>query len=226
MADHPPADGALWPPGAMVERLLDDISDIWAGATVLAAYEGGLYDVQYADDQTVELGVEASELRRRTVEMDLPTEVWVRAGCCLSDKLDLCALDCLVRSAHVAAQHAEQAWWCVAFHERFGRCGCQCKFAPIAVAAYASAAAQQEATARCLRATGASQSWKERYCARERQNAPCALEEVESAKNCAFATSGKAVSYHNMDGRLRYGRNNVGDLFFDPRLGCMVADGQ
>mmetsp|Transcript_67458 Transcript_67458/g.208701 ORF Transcript_67458/g.208701 Transcript_67458/m.208701 type:complete len:249 (+) Transcript_67458:87-833(+) len=215
-----------WAPGALVERLLDDISDIWAGATVLAAREGDLYDVQYADDQAVERGVEACELRARTVELNLPADVWVRAGGCLGDKFDLCALDSLARSPHAAAQRAAQAWWCVAFHQRFGRCNWQCEFAPMATAAYASAAAQQEATIKCLRFTGSSALWKERYMARERHNTQGPAEETVAVKNCAYATSGKAVNYSNMDGRLRYGRNNLADMYYDPRLGCMVADGQ
>uniref|UniRef100_A0A6T0XTJ1 Uncharacterized protein n=1 Tax=Alexandrium monilatum TaxID=311494 RepID=A0A6T0XTJ1_9DINO len=215
-----------WAPGSLVERLLDDVSDIWAGATVLAAREGDLYDVQYADDQAVEHDVEGCELRKRTVELNMPADVWVRTGSCLSDKLDLCAVDCLARSPHTAAQRAQQAWWCVAFHQRFGRCSFQCEFSPMATAAYASAAAQQKATAKCLTSTGASRLWKERYMARERNNAPCSVEETDSVNNYAYATSGKAVSYSDMDGRLRYGRNNVADMYFDPRLGCLVADGQ
>lgn len=223
---HAELGAARWKPGALVERLLDDVSDIWAGATVIASHEGDLYDVKYADDQAIEHNVEASELRRRTVELNLPIDIWVRTGCCLSDKLDLCAVDRLARSPHAAAQHAEQAWWCVAFHQRFGRCGWQCEFAPMAAAAYTSAVDQQKATAKCFNSTGVSQAWKERYMARERSNAPLNIEESEPVKNHAYATSGKALNYSSMDGRLRYGRNNLGDMFYDPRLGCMVMDGQ
>uniref|UniRef100_A0A6T0Y0U4 Uncharacterized protein n=1 Tax=Alexandrium monilatum TaxID=311494 RepID=A0A6T0Y0U4_9DINO len=198
-----------WAPGSLVERLLDDVSDIWAGATVLAAREGDLYDVQYADDQAVEHDVEGCELRKRTVELNMPADVWVRTGSCLSDKLDLCAVDCLARSPHTAAQRAQQAWWCVAFHQRFGRCSFQCEFSPMATAAYASAAAQQKATAKCLTSTGASRLWKERYMARERNNAPCSVEETDSVNNYAYATSGKAP----LDVRERLQLAGLSDLY-------------
>merc|ERR1712100_394151 len=74
-----------WAAGDPVERLLDDISDIWAGAVVLHVRGEGLFDISYADDGSVECGVEGSELRPRKVRLDMPAEMWQGVGSCLCD---------------------------------------------------------------------------------------------------------------------------------------------
>mmetsp|Transcript_105994 Transcript_105994/g.304609 ORF Transcript_105994/g.304609 Transcript_105994/m.304609 type:complete len:95 (+) Transcript_105994:105-389(+) len=60
------AVGTEWPPETPVERLLDDVSDIWAPARVVAYKPGGSYDIQYCDgDQKIEKDVGPYELRLR-----------------------------------------------------------------------------------------------------------------------------------------------------------------
>jgi len=56
-----------WAVGNRVERILDDVSDIWAGATVVAIHDPrqNVYDIRYVDDGSVERRVEGHELRRR-----------------------------------------------------------------------------------------------------------------------------------------------------------------
>lgn len=197
--------------GDIVERLLDDVSDIWSGGVILAAHPGGLYDVKYVDDHTVERSIEAMELRVRSQELNLPAEVWEQTGCYLHDQEELCAFECLSRAARVAAQRSADGWWRTAYHTKFGQCGGACQF---------------EGTRRgtCVGPASEPRSWKERFRAREHRSV---LWEVEEATwdNRAFSTTGQALQYSQIDGRLRYGQNSSNDQHFDPRLGCMVSDG-
>lgn len=197
--------------GDVVERLLDDVSDIWSGAVVLAVHPGGLYDVKYVDDHTVERSIEAVELRTRSQELNLPAEVWQQTGCYLNYREELCAFECLSRAAHVASQRAADGWWCAAYHTKFGQCGGACQF-------------EGNRRGTCVGPASEPRSWKERFRAREHRGN---LWEVEQAawENRAFSTTGQALQYSQVDGRLRYGQNSSNDQYFDPRLGCMVSDG-
>eukprot|EP00929_Paragymnodinium_shiwhaense_P103495 TRINITY_DN6703_c0_g1_i2.p1 TRINITY_DN6703_c0_g1~~TRINITY_DN6703_c0_g1_i2.p1 ORF type:complete len:155 (-),score=16.24 TRINITY_DN6703_c0_g1_i2:573-1037(-) len=121
----------MWAVGDQVERLLDDMTDIWMGAVIVAAHEQGRsgsveYDIRYADDGALEKNVESSELRRRTAPLDLPAEVWELTGACLLDKMDLCNFEAISRAPSVATTRHGSLWWCTAFHARFGRCGARC----------------------------------------------------------------------------------------------------
>mmetsp|Transcript_75046 Transcript_75046/g.216949 ORF Transcript_75046/g.216949 Transcript_75046/m.216949 type:complete len:129 (-) Transcript_75046:66-452(-) len=60
------ASGSTWPPETPVERLLDDVSDIWVPALVLAHRPDGGYDIRYCDERhTEEKNVQPFELRLR-----------------------------------------------------------------------------------------------------------------------------------------------------------------
>eukprot|EP00413_Alexandrium_margalefii_P043800 CAMPEP_0204588686 /NCGR_PEP_ID=MMETSP0661-20131031/48757_1 /ASSEMBLY_ACC=CAM_ASM_000606 /TAXON_ID=109239 /ORGANISM="Alexandrium margalefi, Strain AMGDE01CS-322" /LENGTH=91 /DNA_ID=CAMNT_0051598517 /DNA_START=50 /DNA_END=325 /DNA_ORIENTATION=+ len=58
------ASGTTWPAMTRVERILDDVSDIWTPAVVICHKPGGGYDIEYMD-QSVERDVNPYELRLR-----------------------------------------------------------------------------------------------------------------------------------------------------------------
>lgn len=232
-----------WSVGTQVERVLDDVSDIWACAIVLEVHDGDIYDIKYVDDDVVETGVCSSELRSKTLQLDLPEDVWARAGSCLGDKLDLCAFERLGRGTRAAALREAQHWWCAAYHDRFGRCCAACDFeqavSPGALrrasadrclgrfkttfAAPTRSPSNKEAGPRCL--------WKARFIDRENSLSRCNfLPEEHQARGLDAAyrasASGRRIEYAQLDGRLRFGSNQGNDFIFDPRLGCLVADGQ
>eukprot|EP00747_Dinoflagellata_sp_TGD_P083288 gnl/TRDRNA2_/TRDRNA2_162045_c0_seq5.p1 gnl/TRDRNA2_/TRDRNA2_162045_c0~~gnl/TRDRNA2_/TRDRNA2_162045_c0_seq5.p1 ORF type:complete len:194 (+),score=22.24 gnl/TRDRNA2_/TRDRNA2_162045_c0_seq5:43-624(+) len=175
-----------WQAGDPVERLLDDVSDIWVGAVVLAVRGPELYDIQFADDGSLERNVEGSELRVRSLRLELPEEVWARAGAYLCSPYELCTFECIGRGPRAVARRDAQAWWCAAFHNRFGRCSTDCEF----VRLHDAAAAARAAVARCSAASLPDRSslvpvpWKERYASRHRSEAANVLEAHLTAMMC------------------------------------------
>jgi len=218
---RPPAP--LFARGDMVERLLDDVSDIWSGAVILIAHPGDLYDVEYVDDHTVERNIEAVELRARTQELNMPAEVWEQTGCYLQDREDLCAFECLARAAQVAAKRSADGWWRAAYHSKFGRCGGACDFKGESSEGSAPGK-RMSPKLKCVVPASGPRSWKERFRARDHRSAPWEGEEA-AWDNRAFTTTGQVLHYTQIDGRLRYGQTSSNDRYFDPRLGCMVSDG-
>lgn len=222
-----------WIPGDLVERLLDDVSDIWTGAVVREArLEVGLYDIEFCDDHRLEHGVEACELRGRKMSGDFPEELWQRTGQYLSNKRDLCALEMLARTSHAVAKRELQTWWCSAYHYSFNRCSAKCNFKTVFNSAGVFAAAQE--LLRCRSEASASNSplarlsWKERYI--EHESLSKAKDKVfeADATNAAcldyrYGISGKKAA-SDLDGRIRYGRNARRGFYFDPRLGRMVTE--
>eukprot|EP00405_Crypthecodinium_cohnii_P001753 CAMPEP_0194748976 /NCGR_PEP_ID=MMETSP0323_2-20130528/3167_1 /TAXON_ID=2866 ORGANISM="Crypthecodinium cohnii, Strain Seligo" /NCGR_SAMPLE_ID=MMETSP0323_2 /ASSEMBLY_ACC=CAM_ASM_000346 /LENGTH=90 /DNA_ID=CAMNT_0039663705 /DNA_START=123 /DNA_END=395 /DNA_ORIENTATION=- len=70
------ASGRSWPPSTAVDRLLDDVSDIWAAAVVVARKPHGRYDIQYTDATgNIERDVEFSELRLRCLDAVEPSSL-------------------------------------------------------------------------------------------------------------------------------------------------------
>mmetsp|Transcript_73511 Transcript_73511/g.215647 ORF Transcript_73511/g.215647 Transcript_73511/m.215647 type:complete len:104 (+) Transcript_73511:80-391(+) len=61
------ASGTAWPASTLVERILDDVSDIWTPAVVICHKPGGAYDIEYLD-RSVERDVNPYELRLRRQE--------------------------------------------------------------------------------------------------------------------------------------------------------------
>jgi len=224
-----------WAPGSLVERLLDDISDIWVGAVVVAAREGGLYDVEYPDDGSRERDGDGHELRPRNFRMDLPAEVWAYVGLCLYEKADLCAFEALARMPLAASRREAAVLWCTAYHERFSRCGPRCAF--VRGSGPEGAAAAVRAIRGCVAAAELGLTpvdrlpWKARYADQERFAAPGWLHgpgsEAAAAAapgDAAYGVSGKRARYEHLDGRLRYGSNALSGWYFDPRLGRMVRE--
>lgn len=211
----PPRALSQWRPGMQVDRLLDDVSDIWAGAVVRACHPGDLYDIVYLEDDILERDVEGDELRRRYVECDLPEEVWIRLGHYFDEPLTLCALESVAQQPGIAASQAAPAWWSAAYHHRFGRCGDACGFAKGAPA--------------CRMRIGL-QPWKERY--RDRA-AP--LREERAIGSPSAASGPQDMMYmkvhgrssesnsRKLDGRLRFGADAGKETYYDPRHGCQVS---
>jgi len=218
-----------WARGSTVERLLDDMSNIWVGAIVLCANGGELYDVEYEADGSIEYGVEGCELRARSFRLDLPTEIWCRVGCYFYEKQDLCSLEVLARASCLASQQEAQGWWCTAYHQRFGRCGPRCAFKRVNGAAGAMAATKAVASCVVTAALGLTpierQPWKSRFVQQER----CSSSWYDDTRgptqdSGAYGLSGHRISYGHMDGRLLYGQNALGGMYFDPRLGRMIRE--
>lgn len=228
-----------WVPGDQVERLLDDVSDIWVGAVVLRQSSGRdeLYDVQYVDNGSIEHDVELQELRPRKVRLDLPVEVWTAVGVCLHEKQDLSTFEALGRAAAAAMKQKAQVWWCTAYHERFGRCCGRCTFERGQPSSWK---ANGEIVTSCLAAAAQGLTpmdrlpWKTRFAEQEmrwkrlhRVHWQSKADEEESGAapgDVAYGASGKKVNYQNLDGRLRYGNKAQNGMYFDPRLGHMVRD--
>merc|ERR1719215_2453988 len=127
MFDPPPRHiDVAWRVGDQVERLLDDISDIWAAAVVCATCEPGLYDVRYIDNGSIEQGVESSEMRSRRTHVHLPDDVWERASAFSGNHGTLCAVEGLARGPRLAAVGQADVIWCAAYHYRFDRCSDVC----------------------------------------------------------------------------------------------------
>lgn len=151
-----------WREGDLVERLLDDVSDIWAGATILGSTPDGLYTLAYADNGSIEHEVEGCELRERKMRMDLPIEAWVFVGACLVEKEDLCTFEAVARGTREAHRQHGQDWWCVSYHAHLGSCGPLCRFvrvrgaSSLRLAAAAARVCQEEATR--LRAEAAAEA--------------------------------------------------------------------
>jgi len=213
-----------WQPGSPVERLLDEMSDIWMGAVVCSVRSGDLYDIEYVDDGSRECEVEGCELRPRRTRLDLPSEVWERVGSCLHDKRDLCTFEALARMPCEAARQESQLWWCTSYHERFGRCSPRCCFERIVGAHGRIGAAKEVATCRSRAAEGLTNAdkvpWKTRYIEQERLSDPD-LKLLESYANSA-ATPGD-TAYTVSGKKVTYG-NSLSGMYFDPRLGRMVRE--
>eukprot|EP00931_Biecheleriopsis_adriatica_P035303 TRINITY_DN20314_c0_g1_i2.p1 TRINITY_DN20314_c0_g1~~TRINITY_DN20314_c0_g1_i2.p1 ORF type:complete len:309 (-),score=49.07 TRINITY_DN20314_c0_g1_i2:12-938(-) len=142
--DAQSASDERWPVGAAVERLMDDVSDIWLGAVVEAVHTDDTYDVIYVDDGTLEKGVETAELRRRRQPFDPPLEVWAKTCLFLCEPRALGAVECVARGARLAAttdQSEVELWWCVAFHWHYLRCSALCRLNLAAATQGGSAAA-------------------------------------------------------------------------------------
>ncbi|CAE8613053.1 unnamed protein product [Polarella glacialis] len=230
-------------PGDLVERLLDDVSDIWSGAIIVKASNRcllqssiELYDITYADNGSLERDVEVEELRPRKVACDMPSEVWTFVGGCLGEKQDLVAFEALSRNPGTAAREKAHLWWCSVYHRRFGRCGPRCSFSFVSGAEGCAAAAQ--AVAICVATAILGQtpldrlSWKARYQDQEVLTKPDWNFGADSnggtptaaPGDAAYSCSGKKATWMTMDGRLRYGSDAITGSFFDPRLGCMVRE--
>jgi len=219
----------LWAPGDLVERLLDDISDIWVGATVVAFRghdtEGNeLYDVAYCDNGSIEQDVEGQDLRPRNLQLDMLPEVWECVGGCFREKQDLAALESLARNAQVASRKNASSWWSTAYHHRFGRCSPRCCFDRVDGAEGSRMA--ETAIADCVAAAELGLtpperlSWKVRYQDLQKLNEGDALcldcpDSPTAPGDAAYSVSGKKVSFGS----------SLGNMFFDPRLGHMVREG-
>lgn len=216
-----PPSAAIWAKGAPVERLLDDVSDIWIGAVIQATCGDGIYDVQYLDDNSVEQGVQADELRTRRLDDSIfPDELWERAGSCLRSKEDLCAFQCIARGPRAAAVRWAEQWWCAAYHEAFGRCGAKCLYHRQENRVAGSLSCAAPAASSSPKARG---RWKERFIAKERLRITPAEPLVSSPCNRNIYAASGLVVQSALDGRLRFGAGG-GDQYFDPRLGTMVPD--
>lgn len=235
MAVVPAAAAPTWRPGDLVERLLDDVSDIWAGAMVMGSSAGGLFSVRYEDNGSVEEEVEGQELRTRKMRLNLPVEAWVYIGGCLFEKTDLCAFETITPGAREAQRWRGQGWWCIAYHERFGRCGPRCSFERVTAR---ERCCSGQATAQIVRACGKEaelgltaadrKPWKERYAEQERLSNPGMLDtgSPKSAPgDAAYAEMGLPASggYSSSGRKVVYGDALAG-WFFDPRLGRMVRE--
>eukprot|EP00928_Gymnodinium_smaydae_P006674 TRINITY_DN12378_c0_g1_i1.p1 TRINITY_DN12378_c0_g1~~TRINITY_DN12378_c0_g1_i1.p1 ORF type:complete len:236 (-),score=35.44 TRINITY_DN12378_c0_g1_i1:94-801(-) len=119
---------STWSVGSEVERLLDDVSDIWIAAVVEVVHASGSYDIRYVDDGIVEENVEVDELRSRTPTIDLPPEAWACIAASLQDIQSVCALESVAVVPSKAAKSESQSWWCSAYHLEFGRCGSVCSY--------------------------------------------------------------------------------------------------
>jgi len=232
--ESPPSSPQVpcWPVGALVERLLDDISDIWVGAEVLRCNDDGLYDVTYSDNGSVERKVDGSEIRARKARLDLPPEVWTGIGQCFFQKRDLATFETITRSTRAVSLGEKQRWWCRAYHERFGRCGPRCSFERVKGPEGSAAASRAMLLCLAVGTTGRTQVdkklWKTRYMDQERLIDPVQLLETPGASaapgDAAYGVSGRRARHANLDGRLRYGHNAHVGMYFDPRLGHMVRD--
>jgi len=220
-----------WTGGSTVERLLDDVSNIWVGAIVVCGYEGELYDVEYEADGSTEYGVEGCELRARSFRLDLPSEVWACVGCYFSEKHDLCSFEAVARAPFLASQQEAQGWWCTAYHQRFGRCGPRCAFKRVIGAAGAMDAMRAVASCAFTAALGQTPAerlpWKARFVQQER----CSSNWYDDTRlstaapgDGAFRLSGHRISYSHLDGRLQYGETALSGMYFDPRLGHMIRE--
>mmetsp|Transcript_61564 Transcript_61564/g.178554 ORF Transcript_61564/g.178554 Transcript_61564/m.178554 type:complete len:278 (-) Transcript_61564:61-894(-) len=171
-----------WQVGELVERLLDDVSDIWAAAVVCNIYEGGLYDIRYTDDGRLEEGVDAAELRARRERRALPDEVWDRAGAYAAGSPGtVCAIEGLARGPRHAARLRGGFTWCLAYHDAFGRCGDACVFERLTGSLGAATAQRAAATCAAMWEAESGQSpgspsaggkrrttWKDRFVDRHR----------------------------------------------------------
>lgn len=195
----------------------------------------GCYDVEFADDGSVERGVAADELRPRRTRLELPEEVWVPIGRATEGKRDLCTFECLGRVPRSAGLREQGNWWARAFHDRFRRCGSQCDYdnalASGGQVAAANAVAKCIARALVSDAPMAQLPWKERYAERDAEFARSAAvictedfgEEDANAKKM-YSVSGRHVN-HVRDSRVNYGKSPLMGWYFDPRLGVMVREG-
>jgi len=211
-----------WCVGACVERLLDDVSDIWAGATVVGIDAGGLYSVAYADDGSVEHQVDGYELRPRKSRLEFPVEVWERIGSCMDGKLELTSFEVIVRRAREAAQEEAKVWWCSAYHDRFGICGPRCKFKRLA--GRMGLVLLGETSRQCSKAAAQGltsvdrKPWKERYSEQERFD----IASKNPQKNIKGTPGDSAYA---LCGRKVNLKNPTEGMFYDPRLGKMVREG-
>lgn len=206
----------------LVERLLDDISDIWVGASIVEDDGDGLYTICYEDNGSLESEVCDQELRPRQMRLDFPAEVWSAIGHCTYGKVDLCSFEVLVKGAHDASKINSSIWWCVAYHDRFGRCGPRCEFERLPGRLGAELLSKVARSCTELAAKGLTaidrKSWKQRYVDHELwietkgvfDNSP------GSPGNAAYAISGRKVDYSG---------GPTAGMFFDPRLGKMVREG-
>eukprot|EP00929_Paragymnodinium_shiwhaense_P025893 TRINITY_DN15549_c0_g1_i3.p1 TRINITY_DN15549_c0_g1~~TRINITY_DN15549_c0_g1_i3.p1 ORF type:complete len:357 (+),score=98.49 TRINITY_DN15549_c0_g1_i3:102-1172(+) len=188
-----------WLPGEEVERLLDDITDIWLGAEIVSVRDDGMYDIKYVDNGSVETAVEECELRRRKFRLDFPAEVWEHMGACLHQKLDLCGFEVVARATSAASQRKGENWWCAAYHERFGRCGPRCSFARLegeaGAEAFRTVVASCQAASSSLSLSAEKVTWKARYIDQEQHMTPAvSLEEdciMSSRAESTFSPAGK-----------------------------------
>eukprot|EP00927_Polykrikos_kofoidii_P084798 TRINITY_DN9037_c1_g3_i1.p1 TRINITY_DN9037_c1_g3~~TRINITY_DN9037_c1_g3_i1.p1 ORF type:complete len:240 (+),score=16.79 TRINITY_DN9037_c1_g3_i1:39-758(+) len=217
-----------WAPGDLVDRLLDDVSDIWVGAVVRCAYPGELYDIVYTDGSDVESGVEGCELRERPEQFSVPGHVWVLLGDFALDPQTLCAIESLARWHRNTAAVASSSWWCSAFHHRLGRCGDGCPLAQGASASSAAILCNQLPISESPIAPP-SKSWKERYSLKSgRRKVDTALgaptretdevyDKVHGRGEASSTPQGPAL-----DGRIRFGAQCTREQAYDPRYGCEV----
>jgi len=211
-----------WRPGELVERLLDDISDIWAGASVVASTPTG-YLVRYDDDGSLEHDVDGQELRPRQACLDLPVDVWISIGTCMDTAEDLCSFEVITLASCQAMRRHSQTWWCCAYHHRFGRCGPRCTFEK--VVSMEARRAMSVAIQKCLltAAEGLTtmdrKPWKDRFVEQEKlfrsqQRVAPSLGPSDAAAYGAYTVSGQRIGQ----------KTPHAGFFYDGRLGRMVRD--
>lgn len=231
-----------WQPGALVDRLVDDFADMWAGAVVQAAHPGDVYDIIYVDTGVMEASVDGDELRDRQVPFQLGREFWELIGSFVSDGVQLCAVEQVERTSHKALAPDEQVLWSVLYHCNFGPCGSRCTLkrsccsdVPEAVRIAAECARiAADPTLSPLRKQ--RMPWKKRYAERYMDtrleamtkefgltgcSAPSFLGDVESGKK---SSPNHRSHEDRLDGRIRFGRDALRGSVFDPMLGKMVAE--
>lgn len=220
-----------WPVNAQVERLLDDVSDIWIGAIITVAYPGDVYDITYIDDGTLETDVDGCELRGRS--LSLPGDIWSRTCSFLSDPMVLCFVEeSSTEARRTLVEYAEELW-CVAYHCRFGRCGPLCPLPnkphnnPADVGLAAQVAVDCAAkVADPWRAERQKRPWKVKFAERHQDDKKRALE-LECPALAAQLVAGDddgSPTGAFIDDRMRFGRNALRGMYFDQVLGQMVRE--
>eukprot|EP00930_Biecheleria_cincta_P098989 TRINITY_DN90644_c0_g1_i1.p1 TRINITY_DN90644_c0_g1~~TRINITY_DN90644_c0_g1_i1.p1 ORF type:complete len:191 (+),score=31.99 TRINITY_DN90644_c0_g1_i1:91-663(+) len=115
------ADIIPWRTGALVDRLVDDLADMWLGAVIQTVHPGHVYDIVYADTGILEKFVEGDELRGRQVPFQLGQEFWEHVVNFAGMGVLLCAVQQVERAAHRAVTRNDQVLWSILYHFNFGR---------------------------------------------------------------------------------------------------------
>lgn len=221
---------SAWQPGDLVDRLVDDMGDIWTGAIIRATYPGDLYDIEYEDTDAVEQGVEGAELRRRQPAFLLDAEFWARTCEYICDGRTLSAVEQVERSARSAVVFEASTLWSVCYHCMLGKCGTRCalqssvsSFEPAQVSRVAAECVRVAADPLQSPLSRQRRPWKERYAERYMDLQSELVREEHMMLSCEpFSLGGSPQSM--LDGRLRFGADALRGSAFDPMLGRMVAE--
>eukprot|EP00929_Paragymnodinium_shiwhaense_P103970 TRINITY_DN67884_c0_g1_i1.p1 TRINITY_DN67884_c0_g1~~TRINITY_DN67884_c0_g1_i1.p1 ORF type:complete len:370 (-),score=56.29 TRINITY_DN67884_c0_g1_i1:105-1166(-) len=222
-----------WHVGALVERVIDDVSDIWTGA-VVTAVDGDCYDIQYADTSATERGVEEDELRDRSPQMLFTAEMWSLTVACVRDAQTLCALECVETGARGASVRAARDVWSVAYHCKFGSCGTRCTLhhadedgVDVDLAKQAAPECARVAEDPDLSPLSSQRlPWKEKYAKRHLDGlfAKRRDELLLAGYMDDTETSLSPAGSPQLDGRLLFGRNALKGQVYDGMLGRMIAE--